>query len=120
MLVFGYPLRLMWSPRYDEREATRMVFNISLETKGTIWSVLWQHYRNGYVFDTHTDGVRSNKVISVLLNKPAKGGEFYVDGPNKSYFGKRISVFDGGKHQHGVTKIENGSRTVLMFQKGVW
>ena len=85
------------------------------------YSILLQHYREGYDFDVHTDGIVENLVLSFILRTPKEGGEFFLDeGPFKSWLNGRILFFDGGRYHHGVTKITKRSRTVLMFQKGTY
>ncbi len=121
MLIRGMPVRLMWTPRFDKRgDGTRAVVSLGWETKQSHFGILFQHYREGFDFDAHTDGVETNKAISILLHRAQEGGEFYIDGPERVWLGGRIRYFDGGKHSHGVTKITKGSRTVLMLQRGRW
>ena len=110
---------IFWSSCFDKRGGgTRLVFDVAFDIKKFHYSVMFQHYREGYDFDNHTDGVAENKVISILLHKPREGGKFFTQGPQRSWLRERIWYFDGGRYHHGVTKIIKGSRTVLMLQKG--
>lgn len=114
--------RIMYTPSFDRRgTGSRAVFTASIDLGKYHYSAMFQHYREGYELDSHTDGVAENKVITILLKRPREGGDFYVDdGSMQSYLGGRIVTFDGGRHEHGVTKITKGSRTILMLQRGRW
>ena len=119
--VANIPVRIMWTPRFDKRgEGTRAVLSASFDTSKFHYGLLLQHYRQGYDFDEHFDGVKENIVISFLLHRSKEGGEFFIHGPQKSWFSGRVKMFDGGKYLHGVTKILKGSRTVLMLQRGIY
>lgn len=119
--VFGYPCHIRWSRRFDQRgDGERGFISMGVDTRKAMFGILFQHYSEGYDFDSHTDGVASNRAVTLVLRKPKRGGEFFCDGPVRRWLGGRILAFDGGQHAHGVTRIEKGSRTVLMFQRGRW
>ena len=119
--VFGYPCHIRWNRRFDRRgDGERGFLSVGCDTKRSMFGILFQHYSEGYEFDAHVDGVTTNHAITLVLRKPEAGGEFFVEGPVRRFFRDRIFVFDGGKHPHGVTRIDKGSRAVLMFQRGRW
>ena len=119
LLLAGRRAHIRWDSYFDRRGGgTRGVFSAGIDIRKHHYSILLQHYREGYDFDAHTDGISENKVLSILLRRPKAGGEFYIQGPQKSWLGGRIRLFDGGRYSHGVTRIIRGSRTILMIQRG--
>lgn len=116
--LFGTCIDAKWTRNDKSYGSTRAYFTVGFERNGVDYSVLFQHYREGFDFKAHTDGVKSNRALTLVLNKPKRGGEFFVNGPCRRWLGGRVIAFDGGKHEHGVTRIEQGTRTVLMFQRG--
>ena len=118
LVLFGHPVHLNFASINEVKRGRRNYGSISVEVKGGLRSVLYQHYHQGYTFDRHTDLKGSNRVVWVLLQKAQEGGDLYVDGPCRHYFAGRVKTFDGGRSPHGVTKLVKGSRRVLMFQHG--
>lgn len=121
LILAGYRARIAWDPCFDKRgSGTRAILTASIDIGAYHYGIMFQHYREGFEFDDHTDGVPENKIITILLRKPKEGGEFSVAGPLKTWLFGRIWAFDGGRHHHSVSKITKGSRTVLMLQRGCW
>lgn len=112
--LFGKAFEFHWHGNDKRRQGSRAFLSIGWEKGNDHYGVLLQHYREGFDFAKHTDGPKSNKCITLLLHKPKKGGEFFCEGPVRVWAG-RVIAFNGAD-KHGVSKVERGSRTILMFQ----
>jgi hypothetical protein len=116
--LFGQQFELRWHWRDTVRTNSRAYVSLGWDRGGDHYGVLFQHYRQGFCFDAHTDGPASNHVLTLVLHRPKVGGEFFGKDVRR-WFGGRVLAFDGAE-EHGVTRIERGSRSVLMFQHGRW
>jgi predicted 2-oxoglutarate/Fe(II)-dependent dioxygenase YbiX len=118
LTIGKFPIEIHYHWNDVRQQMSRAFVSVGWDRDGTHYGVLFQHYREGYEFEEHTDGPKSNKVLTFLLHHPKRGGEFFGKDVRR-WLGGRVLAFDGAL-PHGVTRIERGSRTVLMFQRGRW
>lgn len=76
-----------------------------------------QAYPVGFFLDPHTDGPQSSQSLLLELWRAREGGVFSVDGPHHRWLGGRVWTFDGGKSEHGFTKITKGRRVTLILSR---
>lgn len=118
LTIAKFPIEIHYHWNDARQSMSRAFISVGWNRGNHHYGVLFQHYREGYDFEEHTDGPQSNKVLTLVLNKPRRGGEFYGQNVRRWLRGRVLS-FDGAL-PHGVTRIERGSRSVLMFQHGCW
>jgi len=79
-------------------------------------SIYLVHYPEGHKIGPHLDMVSEGRLykLNYVLLKPRAGGEFFCEKNMFNLFG-RLYLFRPDLYQHGVSKIERGSRWLLSF-----
>lgn len=113
----GWGLRLLYHPRFGTQDGQRWVIGAGWTFKACYRGVMLQVYGRGFELHPHTDGPDENRVWLVELRRARAGGVFSCAG-GRSWLNGRVWRFDGGRQEHGFSRIERGARVTLLYQRG--
>ena len=115
----GNPFFLVYSPNFGPslHGESRFVLSLGFYSKRALYSLMINRYSRGYELNQHTDGVERNDLLLLELWRAQRGGVFTAAG-GRSWWGGRIWRLDAGAVEHGFSKIEEGSRLTVIFQRG--
>ena len=115
--IAGQTGEIRYNSHFDGKTIpSRWILSLAVGKNGYKRALQIQYYRTGFQLNCHLDCDGHNNIVWFLLKKAKKGGELYVDGPVKTNLFGRMKRFDGARTPHGVTKVEDGTRLIVIFQ----